>query len=247
MDDKSLTVQEEKTSTELSVTSKYGAVAAQISNEDLEKQMIFDTKRRELLKNYIQYHLVRGYDYGKIHIVKDCPNKYDCKILGHYSKYILLKPGQEKVMSLLHWISDFKIDSETRAVFGDDKSLVAYICIIYDFNGQFVAQGKGAASLIEVSGNHNNCIKKAKKRAQADALLSSGVLSDFLSVIEQEPTKQTTEAAPTVRTINCTCATKGDFHSRTCPEWRDPKTVDLDKNEIVNAESVDVDSLPEEF
>lgn len=241
-----MTVVDKNTTSELSVTEKYGPVATQVSNKELREQLVFEAERREILKEYIRYHLVKGYDYGKIHVVKDCLNKYDCKLPKHLSKYTLLKPGQEKVMSLFHWIPDFKVDQETKDVFSEDVGLVPYICVIYDFNGRFVAQGKGAATLTEVYGSHNNCIKKAKKRAVADALLSSGVLSDFLSLVETEVPErglQTTTTNSSPINLQCTCKTQSRFHSRTCPAWVDPNTPD----EIVNPENIDIDALPDPF
>lgn len=198
----------------LVVGHQYGKLAPTISNEDLKKQLEVETERRAILKTFIKEHLVRGIDYGPI------------LIGGRWSKDMLFKSGQEKFLSLMHFMCDFRIDQETMEAFGNQSGILAYVCIIYDFNGRFVANGRGAAT--EKDGDPNRVIKMAQKRAQADAINRSGILADFFSVLEDkggiapQPTKPVATNLTASEKWCETCASPGPYHAKVCPSFVDP-------------------------
>jgi len=157
-----------------------GAISS-ISVADLKAHIAHEKEVRELIKVFITESLVDGVDYGKIHIAKDCQNKYNCKNEYHYSKACLFKPGAEKFVSLFHLRAQFVRDTDTYEMAGNVAGLFCFECQIINQSGEIVGFGKGACSVAEKSGNVNVAIKIAKKRALIDAVLTSGALSDFFT------------------------------------------------------------------
>lgn len=74
----------------------------------------------------------------------------------------------------------FEKDTDTIEMSGE-KGLFAYICRLYTASGEMVGEGRGAASLSEKTWMVNNAVKIAEKRAQIDAVLRTGALSDFFT------------------------------------------------------------------
>jgi hypothetical protein len=64
-------------------------VISLLTPDAMKQQMIVETKKREIITQFISHHMVEGIDYGKIHIAKNCQNKYGCKIASHLSKNTL--------------------------------------------------------------------------------------------------------------------------------------------------------------
>ena len=62
---------------------------------------------------------------------------------------------------------------------GDIKGLVAFKCTLV--NGEFVGEGRGAASLLKNSNDPNKTLKMAQKSAFIDAVLRASGLSDFFT------------------------------------------------------------------
>lgn len=153
---------------------------ALMSAEDLKTQIAVETEKRKLIKEYIAKHLVRGTDYGQIHIAKNCPNKYNCKNEYHFSKDVLFKPGAEKFSSLFKLRAEFTKDAETWEMLGSNPGTVAYLCKLFTATGVLVGEGRGIASISE-KGNANTAVKIAEKRAKMDAILATGALSDFFT------------------------------------------------------------------
>jgi hypothetical protein len=139
------------------------------------------TEERQILTKYINQHMVKGIDYAPIHIKKDCMNKYDCKNKHHYSKDNLTKAGAEKIKDLLKLYPDFKRDDDTWEMAGSKPGLFCYRCILLTQDQKPAGVGLGACDVNEKSGNMNNAIKIAKKRAFVDAILTTGSLSDFFT------------------------------------------------------------------
>jgi hypothetical protein len=143
-----------------------------LTPEQLKTQLAIETEKRKLLVEYINEHLVEGVDYGKIHVVKNCYDKYNCKIPHHYSKNVLFKPGGEKFCSLFRLRAEFRRDNETWEMMGKVPGLVCLICTLQTANGLIAGEEKG---------NPNTAIKIAEKRAKLDAVLATGGLSDFFT------------------------------------------------------------------
>lgn len=139
-----------------------------------------ETEKRAILTAFISKHMVDGTDYGKIHISKACPDKYNCKNPHHFSKPSLFKPGAEKFTSLMKLRAVYEKDTSTYEMLGSQAGTVCYICKLTDSKGIVIGEGRGAASVAE-KGSPNVAIKLAEKRAKVDAVLSSGGLSDFFT------------------------------------------------------------------
>lgn len=92
-------------------------------------------------------------------------------------KKSLAKGGAEKIASIFHWTAKFEKDTESLEMLGEIKGLVAFKCTL--MNGQFVGEGRGAASLIRNSNDPNKTLKMAQKSAFIDAVLRASGLSDF--------------------------------------------------------------------
>lgn len=148
----------------------------------LKLQIKEETEKRKLLTEFIGNHLVDGVDYGKIHIMpkSKCPSPYDCKIEYHYSKNTLFKSGSEKFMSLFHLRAAFRKDTDTWEMFGNTNGTICYICELIGPNGTVVGEGRGSATLGEEQ-TSNKVVKLAAKRAQMDAILRTGGLSDYFT------------------------------------------------------------------
>ena len=140
------------------------------------------------LQLHLQGVLVAGKDFGRIHVKKDCPDKYNCKNDYHFSGYMLFAPGADKILGILglgvHYpdLKDYK-----RAVLqGHTLEEVIADCQILGYAGGIISEGAGACARKEVQGSLNNCIKRACKRARLDAVLRLPVVSalfegDFLA------------------------------------------------------------------
>lgn len=154
---------------------------ALINPENLNALIKNEKAIRKLIKNFIKSQLVEGTDYGKIHIKKDCSNKFTCKDQYHFSKDTLLKSGAEKFTSLFHLKPIFERDDLTWEVIGKRVGVFCFVCKLVNSRGEVVAEGRGICSEVEKSGQTNNAIKIAEKRAQLDAVLRHGGLSDFFT------------------------------------------------------------------
>lgn len=152
------------------------------SSSILKLQIKEETEKRKLMTQFISDHLVDGVDFGKIHIVSraKCPDYYNCKNSNHFSKNTLFKSGSEKFMSLLHLRATFRKDIDTWGMFGSTNGTICYICELTGPNGLVVGEGRGAATLQEEQ-TANKVVKLAAKRAQMDAILRTGGLSDYFT------------------------------------------------------------------
>lgn len=182
-------------------TKKQTVLAVKTASKEIEimrRSMEMEKETRLLREQYIKENLVQGVDYGGIHINKNCQSPWDCKNKNHFSKPILFKSGSEKFMSLLHLTAKFKKDVDTWQMLGEQKGLVAYICELYNSKGEMMGEGRGAASMSESGATPNTIIKKAEKRAQMDAILRTGGLSDvFTQDLDDmdQPIQNTSKAA----------------------------------------------------
>lgn len=149
---------------------------------NLARMVEDETQTRKILTKYITEHLKEGVDFGKV---------------GPSQKPTLLKPGTEKFCSLMGLTVKFSKDSETFEMAGSPQGLFCYKAILVNRDGRVIGEGRGACSIQEKK-NANTAIKIALKRAQTDAVLRSGGLSDFftqdLEDMEPEQKSVTAEA-----------------------------------------------------
>lgn len=122
-------------------------------------------KRREFIEK-VNAIMVEGSDY---HVMTQ----------GGRSRKSLAKGGAEKIASIFGWQSEFRKDEDVMGSFKLD-GLIAFVCDLRK-GGEFVGQGRGAATLGKNAGDPNKTIKMAQKSAFIDAVLRSSGLSDFFT------------------------------------------------------------------
>lgn len=162
---------------EMAVVEDQGAIAP----ARLQAMVDIETQNRKILKEFIGSHLVSGTDFGKIHINRDCPDKYKCTNAYHFSKDSLFKSGTEKFTSLFRLRPVFRRDNDTWEMANRRTDLFCFVCELQDIRGNVLAEGRGACDAKEKQGSVNVAIKIAQKRAQTDAVLRHGALSDFFT------------------------------------------------------------------
>lgn len=124
---------------------------------------------RGIIKKYVSDQLIKGTDYGVI--------------VGN--KPTLLKPGMEKIFSLMKITSTLEKDNDTWEMLGSTPGLVCYKCTLYrDGSIQPFAEGRGSAKVGEKSRDANSTVKIAEKRARMDACLSLGFSEFFTQDLE---------------------------------------------------------------
>lgn len=122
----------------------------------------------------VQGSLVEGHDYGASFFGANKPS--------------LLKPGAEKILMLLGLSSEYEIIEKIQDY---EEGFFAYtIRCILTKGGQVITQGLGHCNSKEKKYTSdkqdifmlgNTCLKMAKKRAQVDAALTVGSLSDIFT------------------------------------------------------------------
>lgn len=146
-----------------------------LTTKDLSLRIAEETEQRKLITEFITQHMKSGVDYGTIKITTRDGREVE-------SKPSLFKPGSEKFCSLFHFRPLFERDNDTWEMSGKVPGLFCYKCQLVTSSGAVVGEGRGAAKLTErVGWTENNAIKIAEKRAQIDAVLRTGGLSDFFT------------------------------------------------------------------
>lgn len=141
-----------------------------VGSTDLSAVMKEEASKRQLITQYISKHMKSGTDFGTI------------KFGNKESKPSLFKPGSEKFLSLFKLTARFEKDSDTWDMAGSEAGTFTYKCLLYATNGTIVGEGRGVSKLSEKQGwTINNAVKIAEKRAQIDAVLRTGALSDFFT------------------------------------------------------------------
>lgn len=135
------------------------------SSVDLQAMVEQEKTDRSIIKKYVSDQLVSGVDYGII--------------VG--KKPTLLKPGMEKIFSLMKITSALEKDSDTWEMLGSKAGMVCYKAVLYrDGDERPFAEGRGSATVGEKSRDANTTVKIAEKRARMDACLSLG-FSEFFT------------------------------------------------------------------
>lgn len=134
---------------------------------------------RKALIEWIRGALVDGTDYGAIQ-----------RRNGSMTKPSLRKPGAEKICGMLGVTATFPTlkDYEAAALDGREIHSIILRCHILSADGQIVADGVGARSADQDSGDLNKALKMALKSAHIDATLRMAGLSEiFTQDIEDMP------------------------------------------------------------
>lgn len=154
---------------------------------------------RAVLMDWIRAALVEGVDFGKIHAVGKSKCRWaaagrveECPDLKHWSKPILFKPGAEKICGMLGVTVHFPNlhDYEQAMLRGAEIEHIILHCEIRDPRGRVVADGVGARSLDQDTGDLNKALKMAAKGSHVDATLRMAGLSEVftqdLEVMQEE-------------------------------------------------------------
>lgn len=179
---------------ELAPIISSGPRAVMQTPKQLRSQMERDNQVRAIIAEYIKANMVEGKDYGTI------------TISGHVSKPSLFKPGAEKFCGLFKIRPTFRRDEETVEMLGNTSGILAYVCELVDGQGRVIGEGRGTAKTDPVNGKDfdiNKQVKIAQKRAQIDAVLRTGALSDFFTQ-DMEDAPRDTEAQSSVKPRHAT-------------------------------------------
>lgn len=140
---------------------------------------------RKALMGWVREAMVDGVDFGRIHVVKKdkCRLGKFCKDQNHFSKPVLFKPGSEKICGMLGVTPTFPTlpDYERLALEGKPIEKVILRCHILSASKEVIADGIGARSVSNDSGDINKALKMACKSAQIDATLRMAGLSEIFT------------------------------------------------------------------
>lgn len=150
---------------------------------------------RAALMEWIRSALVEGVDFGAI------PTRRGP------SKPSLWKPGAEKICGMLGLTAHYPTlrDYEQAALSGVALEHIIIRCELRDGAGRVVAEGVGARSLRQDSGDLNKALKMAEKSAMIDATLRCAGLSEvFTQDLEDMPPEpaHAPVQAPEIQRIN---------------------------------------------
>ena len=176
-----------------------GAPAMQVFNPLDADPVTFKRQLESRRENYdaLAMHL-RGLltpdkDFGKIHVMPNCDNKWNCQNPGHFSGYTLFAAGADKILNNLGLGVNYPelLDYKRAPLRGIKVEDVILNCEIIDHHGKVIAEGAGACSRGEMKGDLNRTIKRACKRARMDAVSRLPVISalfedDFLADVKRE-------------------------------------------------------------
>ena len=145
-----------------------------------------EQNRNELLK-WLDNHLLSGIDFGRIHIVEQCPyaihgNPNLCEDASHWSDPILWKSGAERILGVLGLTVHFPSlhQYEMACCHKHELSAVVLKCELKTNNGTVVAEGSGARHIKQDNFNLNTTMKMAAKSAMIDATIRvAGLTSMF--------------------------------------------------------------------
>ena len=155
--------------------------------------------------------LVPGKDFGKIHVTKNCDNKYNCTNDHHFSGYTLFSPGADKILGILGLSVGYPDlqDYKRAALKGMPIEEIITDAQILGHSEQVIATGVGACARSEIAGgNLNNTIKRACKRARVDAvtrlptisaLFQDNILAELAAAAKRNENNAARKRTQTVR------------------------------------------------
>lgn len=176
-------------STAIEVAEPVHAIAAanplDIAPEAFRGALARRGENRKALMTWIRESLVRGTDYGRIHVVSKskCDRGNDCENPRHFSKDCLFKPGAEKIAGMLGVTPTFPTlhKYEDAALAGVELKQIILRCHMVDGSRKIVADGIGARSLEQDYGDINKALKMCSKSAHIDATLRMAGLSEVFT------------------------------------------------------------------
>jgi hypothetical protein len=134
-----------------------------------------------ILQEYTDTHFKPGIDFGSARGKAG-------------DKPTLLKPGGEKLIAVLGLRVKFVPDRASLAMAGNPAGLFAYKCLLINWQGEIVGEGRGACSTAERSNmTINNAIKMAEKRAQGDAICRVACVSEHFTSDDDAPNEERQE------------------------------------------------------
>jgi hypothetical protein len=144
---------------------------------------------RASMETFVTQHLVKGVDYGPIHISKSCEtykNTGACTSPRHWSKHVLFKAGSEKIVGFLQLRPTFERDNDTWEMLGHTAGILCYRCLLLTPSGEIVGEGRGARDVErDDRGDVNKAVKQCQKVAQTDAVLRvAGLSGIFIQDLE---------------------------------------------------------------
>jgi hypothetical protein len=173
--------------------NKKEATSGEVAIEKVETGIIV-AENKEVIKTDVEidiYLATRQAFIQKVNAI--CVEGKDYHVIQ--GKKSLAKGGSEKIASIFKWTAKFEKDTEALEMLGAPVGLVAFKCTL--MNGQFVGEGRGAASLQKNDGDPNKTLKMAQKSAFIDAVLRSSGLSDFFTQDLEDMPTQDLRPAPT--------------------------------------------------
>ncbi len=168
-------------------SSHASALDAKRFRLNLDKRSV----NRDTMMEWLRDALTVNVDFGRIHIAKNCQDKYNCTNPYHFSKPSLWKPGAEKICGMLGLTVTFPGLGayEAKILEGVELKQVMLRCHLLNDQGQIVGEGVGCRSVIEDARTRddrlipdlNKTIKMAEKSAMIDAVLRAGGLSEVFT------------------------------------------------------------------
>ncbi len=177
------------------------------------KQLATRQENYDQLALHLRGMLIPDKDFGRIHVKKDCDNKWSCTNEYHFSGYELFAPGADKILGVLGLGVEYPglEDYKRAAMKGMPLEDIIIDAHVVGVGGQQIASGMGACSRSEIAGgNLNNTVKRACKRARVDAVKRLPAISalfedDFLAQVARDAARgkqrSTTERAQKVKNL----------------------------------------------
>lgn len=182
-----------KKSTEIAIQNKSGFALDNAKNFHVALKE--ESERRNLIQKFIKSQLIKDVDYGVIKITSKRTGK------EYQSKPTLFKSGSEKFASLLRLKPVFTDDKLTINQLPDNiknQGVFIFKCDLVNDKGAIISEGRGAATIQEMSGDINKAVKIAQKRAQTDAVLRLGLSDSFTQDLDDEGNKNYKETKQTI-------------------------------------------------
>lgn len=168
--------------------SAFPYVPLDLPTETFKKSMDKRDKNRKILIQWIQKNLKPEIDYGRIHIIEQCPYAMAgtpnlCPDISHWSMPMLYKAGAERIICALGLHADFPNirDYELACIHKQEITTVVLSCNLLTSNNTVVATGTGARHIKQYNWNLNTTIKMAVKSALCDAVIRVGGLAGIFA------------------------------------------------------------------
>jgi len=180
-------------------------------------------QNRTRLFQWIKESLVRGVDFGAIHVVSksNCREGNACTNKSHWSKDCLFQPGAEKICGMLGIRITFPTlrDYEAACMEGKKFDQIMLRCELIDANDTVVAEGIGCRTYAQDT-DWNKGFKMAAKSALIMATIKMAGMSELftLDIDDKPPTDDATY--PTKAPQSEPQGQQKAFKNDVCPECK---------------------------